>query len=375
MQVLEEFWASRRATDASSATHFVVGNEAADLDSIACAIAFAFFERDQTWVPVVQARRDDLRLRRENLAVLERCGIEASSLCCLDELPTMSRDKHVVLVDHNQATKYFQQATIDRIFDHHKDEHQHLNARRVIYSPDDAGSCASVLTMHWRPDDVPTFVADLLYMAILLDTVNFNRRAGKAQTLDYDAQRCLAPHLSFPIEHQDALFHDLQRMKNDTSHLSTTDHLRRDYKQMTCAAAHGGCWTIGMASVTLPLRALTEAGGFYDDALAFAEEHQVDVLMVLAGYQDEQAAWRRELMLLASEANAKRGVQDLAERLSSLQSHMVDLEPLDSVAHDARADQKRDAYFAVAWNQKDLRATRKQFVPAIQEVCRHVARS
>ena len=101
MQVLEEFWASRRATDAPSATHFVVGNEAADLDSIACAIAFAFFERDQTWVPVVQARRDDLRLRRENLAVLERCGIEASSLCCLDELPTMSRDKHVVLVDHN----------------------------------------------------------------------------------------------------------------------------------------------------------------------------------------------------------------------------------------------------------------------------------
>ena len=174
-------------------------------------------------------------------------------------------------------------------------------------------------------------------MAILLDTMNFNRGAGKAQTLDYEAQQCLAPHLSFPIEHQDALFHGLQRMKNDTSHLSTTDQLRRDYKQMTCAAAHGSCWTIGMASVTIPLRAITEAGGFYDDALAFAEEHQVDVLMVLAGYQDEQAAWRRELMLLASEANAKRGVQDLAERLSSLQSHMVDLEPLDSVAHDARA--------------------------------------
>ena len=355
----DRFWATRQASNASSATHFVVGNEAADLDSVACAIAYAYFDMRHEWIPVIQARRCDLRLRRENVAYLEQCGIDMDKVCCMDDVPDMHRGMHVVLVDHNRATKAFESATIDAIWDHHVDEHAHPEARvRVVCEPHDAGSCASVLVTHFRPSHMPGPVARLLYGAMLLDTLCWDEKAGKFHAIDRAAQQHLAPFVA--CDDDAALYRELLRLRNDTSHLTVSDHLRRDYKHMTCPAPNGA-WSIGMASVTQPLHEMVSAPTFLDEVRTCARQEAVHVLMILAGYERD-GTWHRELFFFAWHPSAKA----LADALASLRTHYVDLTalPLALPEHDG---------YAVAWTQHDLRATRKQFVPAMKLACEHVA--
>lgn len=354
----DKFWATRQASNASKATHFVVGNEAADLDSVACAIAYAYFDSQHEWIPVIQACRSDLRLRRENVAYLERCGLDIDTVCCLDDIPDMHRDMHVVLVDHNRATKTFEHATIDAILDHHVDEHAHPEARiRLVCEPDEAGSCASVLATYFYTSYVPVPVARLLYGAMLLDTLCWDEKAGKFHSKDRAAQQFLAPIAAW--DDDVALYHDLLRLRNDTSHLSVSDHLRRDYKHIACPAPKGA-WSIGMASVTLPLNEIVQAPTFLDEVSTFARQQTVHVLMILAGYERD-GTWHRELFFFGCDPSTKA----LADTLASLRTHHVDLSTL------SLALPEHDGY-AAAWTQHDLRATRKQFVPAMRQACEHV---
>ena len=157
-----------------------------------------------------------------------------------------------------------------------------------------------------------------------------------------------------------ALYRELLRLRNDTSHLTVSDHLRRDYKHMTCPAPNGA-WSIGMASVTQPLHEMVSAPTFLDEVRTYARQQAVHVLMILAGYERD-GTWHRELFFFAWHPSAKA----LADALASLRTHYVDLTtlPLALPEHDG---------YAVAWTQHDLRATRKQFVPAMKQACEHVA--
>ena len=356
-------------------THLVVGNEAGDLDSLACAIAFAYLAQandSAPWVPIVQTPRADLVLRPENLRVLAHCGIDPAHLCCVDELPKLlPASTCVVLVDHNRATGPFRDANVVRIIDHHNDEHAHGEALRTIYAPGDAGSCASVLATHMleRSRGVDRTVADLLYSAILVDTIGLSARAGKAQACDLAARDLLAPASSWARSDAAELWFDaLQHTKNDVSHLSTSEKLRRDYKAFECAARNAPrTWHIGTASTTEPLSAWSPTPHFFEDLDAFARARSLHALVVLTSYEipgGEHATLAREVLFYVPATGIASGAPALAEALAATHTHFVDLVPLD-VATPKHG-------WARAWTQRDVRASRKQLVPALRDVCASV---
>ncbi|WFD20902.1 exopolyphosphatase [Malassezia caprae] len=338
---MDAFLAKRQAQ--ASRTHLVVGNEAGDLDSVACAIAYAYLHQasdDAQWVPIVQTPRADLVLRPENLRVLAHCGIDPAHLCCVDELPQpLPASTCVVLVDHNRATGLFRDAKVVRILDHHNDECAHGDAQRTVYMPGDAGSCASVLTTHLleRPEAVDRAVADLLYSAILVDTLGLSAHVGKAQKCDYAARDLLAPASSWADEAAAHAWHDtLQHAKNDVSHLTTSEKLRRDYKAIECAARNAPrTWHIGTASTTEPVPAWSHTPRFYADLDAFARARSLHALLILASYEvpgDEHPALVREVLFYVPETGITSGAPALAEALAATHTHHVDLVPLDAAA-------------------------------------------
>src|ERR1700761_8959207 len=86
-------------------------NLLADLDSLASAVAYAWYATHhlgQPTVPLLQTPRVDISLRAENLYALEYSGADPSDLLTGDELPTHSApaDKYALL-DHNTLTGRF----------------------------------------------------------------------------------------------------------------------------------------------------------------------------------------------------------------------------------------------------------------------------
>jgi|APGre2960657444_1045066.scaffolds.fasta_scaffold01180_3 hypothetical protein len=74
--------------DSSSALTLVLGNEAADLDSVVCAVGLAALLQSQgcAAAAVVGVPRADLRLRPELGWLLQRLALDEKMLLCADEL-------------------------------------------------------------------------------------------------------------------------------------------------------------------------------------------------------------------------------------------------------------------------------------------------
>ncbi|WFD32467.1 exopolyphosphatase [Malassezia sp. CBS 17886] len=374
MSVLNAFLRTCKGHAQHGAQHWCVGNEAGDLDSVACALAYAYLETfvrpsGPRWMPALAMHRADLALRLENEVALRRCGIDVNDMCCLEDIPPLGPDAEVVLVDHNHARGAFARAKVVGILDHHADEGQHTDAAtRIVCSPEHAGSCASVLTMYFAPQlpaapPIPRPLADLLLSAISIDTVNFSPSAGKAQAVDFLARDWLLPHSSFAKE-VTAYFTQLRAAKKDVGRLTTPEHLRRDYKQFSSEAAGGGTWEIGASSILESLADFSARDGsrdaFVKQLHEFATARQLDVLVVVAGYRENDKS-RRALLWYVPQITAAN--KQLADAFASCNAGGVDLEPMQL---DVAASE------CLAWLQRDPHVTRKQFVPALREVCASV---
>jgi hypothetical protein len=85
----EALRAGRAALAGLEPLTLVLGNEAADMDSIACACAYAALlraEGDAGAVALVSVPRADLRLRTDAAWLLERQGVDTAALVFSDEL-------------------------------------------------------------------------------------------------------------------------------------------------------------------------------------------------------------------------------------------------------------------------------------------------
>ncbi|KAG6818986.1 hypothetical protein H0H93_016606 [Arthromyces matolae] len=247
----------------------VMGNEAGDLDSVASSIAYAWFrskEYNEKAIPLLQLNRSDLDLRAENTYALSLAGITQpkEQLLFLDDIPSFSLTNPTTpfpsctfsLVDHNTLGSAYTfnnpAANVNAVLDHHADEGHHLNASPRIISS--CGSCTShVASLFFSlPEaEFPATLATLLLTGILIDT-NGLKPGGKAENTDHTAAGFLAPRSTLapslpqnliaslttdPSAQPDAL-HDtsaikgltkkLREIKEDVSHLSARDLLRRD---------------------------------------------------------------------------------------------------------------------------------------------------
>ncbi|OCH94607.1 DHH phosphoesterase [Obba rivulosa] len=399
---LASFLSSQRsaylsALSSGTADEWIIatGNEAGDLDSLASAIAYAYYSsklapHPAPTVPLAHMARADLALRAENLHALARAGLDpaAPPLLFTDDLPEPLPTHMFALVDHNRLHPRFDRpgARVVAIVDHHADEGHHTDADpRIVQVP--VGSCASLVAqlLAAHAESVPPALATLLLSAIAVDTNGLAPR-GKTTPADTAAasfllpRSTLAPSAAFapdaPHTHPalQALSAALAAHKAGVAHLGTRDLLRRDYKEYTLAA-RGAPVRAGLASVPLGLRAWLARDGpaFARGAEAWMAERGLAVLGVLTSWRDAEKPGksgrgkhrREQAWVVRCDAEGGKLAKRLFRGLEESEELRLKAEAWEEVG---LREGFGEGYEARVYKQKNTDATRKVTAPLMQKI-------
>lgn len=303
---------ARTLVEQGEARRFVLGNESADLDSMASAVACGYFltelapDGGAPFVPLVNVPRADYKLRTEAVFLFDAVGIGPERLTFIDEVDLdalrAGGELQLVLVDHNvlAAGQAALADAVTGIIDHHKDEGGHPGLALRIVAP--VGSAATLVAERLLEHDasrVEAGLAKLLLGTILLDTVNLDPAARRATASDLAAAAQLE---SICGADRGALFERLQFEKFNVATLDTADLLRKDYK-----AYRFGEVRCGIASVLLPVAQWLEKDpGLATSLATFARAQDLDLLLAMNAYTDPE--FRRELVVWSEDAALRRRV-------------------------------------------------------------------
>jgi len=295
---------TRAAVADGRARRVVLGNEAADLDSMAAAVGYAYFlssagAGEAVFVPVINIPRADYKLRTEAAYLFAEAGIPVSLLTFADELDlddlAGSEAAEIVLVDHNvlAAGQQGLAPAVVGVIDHHKDEGGFADARVRVIEP--VGSACTLVGEALLGDAGAALepgLAKLLAGTILLDTVNLDPAAQRATPKD---GAVVARLLEICGADRTALFERLQFEKFNVASLDTADLLRKDYKEYQMGAVR-----CGIASVLLPIARWQEKDPALPASLAeFAAQRGLDALLAMNAFTDPE--FRRELVIWAAD--------------------------------------------------------------------------
>ncbi len=384
--------------------HRYLLNAILDLDSLASAIAYAWYATEiqkSPTVSLIQTPRSDLHLRAENLHALSLAGFDVTepAILCIDDIPPSSPfpSNRFALVDHNRLQPVFSldnpDARVVAIIDHHDDEECHKDTAdpRIIVTP--TGSATSLVARLLEekcPSAIPSELATLLLCGILIDT-NGLKEGGKAETTDRAAAAFLLPHSLLASESGDSAGSGLQdhdqiqglsavlhSKKADVSHLETRDLLRRDYKEYTMVPSWAPEQTIlvGLCSVPVGLKSwISRDEAFWASTEQWAEDRKLSVLGILTSFRDEEkmnkhgkAKHRREQLFVVKED----GVEGLAERLFKGLKHSEELElkKRSFVQHYGVEEGVGfgPSFQAKVWQQGNTDATRKVTAPLVKDI-------
>jgi exopolyphosphatase len=299
------FLAGTRAAVADGRVRrLVLGNEAADLDSMAAAVGYAYAlsaarSDESAFVPVINIPRADYKLRTEAAYLFAEAGIPVESLTFADELDlgrlAGADGTEIVLVDHNVLAAGQQElaCAVVGVIDHHKDEGGFADARVRVIEP--VGSACTLVAAALLGDAgalVEPGLAKLLAGTILLDTVNLDPAAQRATPKDGAIVTRL---LEICGADRNALFERLQFEKFNVASLDTADLLRKDYKEYRLGAVR-----CGIASVLLPIARWQEKDPELTASLAeFAAQRGLDALLAMNAFTDPE--FRRELVVWAAD--------------------------------------------------------------------------
>ena len=146
----------------------VIGNEAADLDSMVCAVSYALtVSREKTdnnndnddddavdavaVVPMIGVPREDFALRTDAAWLFAQVGVDVDALTFSDDVDPLALDaagrlSELILVDHNVPSTSLSSLApkITRVIDHHEDESKYPPTAAVEIVL--LGSCATLVT-------------------------------------------------------------------------------------------------------------------------------------------------------------------------------------------------------------------------------------
>ncbi|KAF7790598.1 hypothetical protein EIP86_001554 [Pleurotus ostreatoroseus] len=392
-----------------SAKEWVVamGNEAGDLDSMASAIAWAWYAstvQKTPTVPLIQTPHADLHLRAENLHALSLAGFNSTKpdLLCIDDLSPPPLPSHrFALVDHNRLHPTFAsadpEAHVVAVLDHHADEGCHLDAApRIVVVP--TGSAASLVANALRDGcaaagvDLPRELATLLLCAILVDTGGL-KEGGKAEAADHEAAAFLVPisllnkdeggtNFSATALHEahdvQELTQTLQAKKADVSHLNTRDLLRRDYKEYSLVPSWASDKPIlvGLSTVPMGLKSwVPRDAAFWTSTEEWMKDRGLAVLGILTSFRDEEkmnkhgkGKHRREQLFVVREGELEGLAEKIFQGLKS--NEELDLKKIN-LTEDYGV--QGDVGFAPeykwkVWKQGNVEATRKITAPVVKAI-------
>lgn len=222
---------------------FVVGNEAADVDSLVSAYVMAQLleSPDVQGIALAQIPREEFRLRGDALALFKEAGSKVLAdgspvhLHFWDEIDWPAVDglegRSVVLTDHNKMTSpiasHFD-GRVEWVLDHHAGGIQYPDARNDI--DEGLGSCCSLVTeqLLQRSSAKSRELVTLLAGVILLDCRNFDEKEKKGTDRDRAALEQLQTLV--PMKGSKAWYKELMHARKDVSHLSVRDLMLLDTK-------------------------------------------------------------------------------------------------------------------------------------------------
>lgn len=338
----------------------VCGNEAADLDSMVSSVAYAFVLA-QTYpekkvIPVIRISRADLALRPEIGYLFFEAGMNIEHLVFSDDvnLDNILLHADLVLVDHNRLGGELHQYStkVLAILDHHKDEGFYMDAapRKI----ETVGSTATLVAREFNDFGVAVEqdMAMLLGGTLLLDTVNLSTSAGRVTQLDIEVAEKILPLCPMPA---DELFKRLQGRQADTHGLSTSDLLRKDYKEY-----QAGSVKYGVASVKLSIKKWQKRD---EDLVAkfftFSADRNLDLLIAMSSYNNPD--FHRELIVFwpAKKGHKKR-------LLKYLESQDLELTPFACV--EAIEGNNKNITF---YSQGNRQVSRKILQPLLDDFFIH----
>ena len=399
----------QQALQQKGTASFVIGNESADLDSIACALVYGYLQsskiqarrQNHFLIPVVNIPASDLPLRPELTALLRHADCKPEDLINLDDLgrlPLALQKASWMLVDHNvlpgEVGKHYFDA-ITGVIDHHEDEGKIPTAAepRIITK---SGSCSSLVVNNLRStwdaissasssvgaanaqssdgvvdDSAYTSgwdaqVAKLALGAILIDTQNLQ---DKFKTTEHDVEAVryleakinVSPRYGKDYDRQ-KFFDEISAAKADLDSLSLEDVLRKDYKSWT-----EGSLTLGISSVVKPVDHLKSKAGNRNDQLFkslrdFGTSRHLDIFAVMTAFQDESKEFKRELLVLPLSEHGKKGSQRFVERAAE-KLNLRDASSGVVTTSESTSDEQA----IKLWQQGNVSASRKQVAPMLRE--------
>lgn len=393
----------------SSPITFVVGNESAgkvlpgylratrlltttDLDSLCSAVVLAYLRTytnplgsNTVYIPLSNLPHSDLALRPELLPVLSAASLQPQDLITLSDLPPSSHfasklpaDKtRWLLVDHNALQGELGSVYGTRLFgciDHHDEEGKVpadcSSEPRIVQK---SGSCSSLIVEYCKDawsalsnnssdSEMKQWDADLARLAlapILIDTTNLKDK-HKVTDVDINAVKYLESLTTSEANgslDRDEYFNRISAAKNDISHLSLPDILRKDYKQWNEAGFVG----FGISSVVKDVKFLIDKAGskvkFLAAAKDFAHERGLTLFAIMTTSQ-QAGTFRRELLVWGLNDRGSA----IAQRFEEGCKEGLGLE----IWGEGTLDFKDDDQWRHCWWQGKVENSRKQVAPMLK---------
>ncbi|TPX70342.1 inorganic diphosphatase [Spizellomyces sp. 'palustris'] len=383
----------------------VLGNEAADLDSVVSSLAYAFLRHTNdvppntqtnrpTYIPVVAIPRADFPLRTECTFALRDAFPTVDfqmALTFLDDINlddlAETTDLSLVLVDHNRLSPSLEKFAghVTGVLDHHKDEGCNLEANPRMIAP--VGSATTLIVEEWakyltvngtvQPNVLEPELARLLLGPILLDTVNLQVEYGRTTERDKQAVEFLLPFVrgaKMSDEDNrafvDQLYNGLHKAKFSVSNLTSYDLLRKDYKEWII-----GPFRLGISSISWHVGsengwAVRDGNGNEKAGLMqlraschrFAQEKQLDCHLLLTAFDysmenpTSARGFERELMV-CFDGKLATNVQAMGQISRALKASELQLEALTEGEY---------------YIQKNVTCSRKQVQPIMQHILENI---
>lgn len=332
----------------------VMGNEAADLDSMASAVCYAWYlyldDSSQNPFPLINIPKADFKLRTEAVFLFEEAGVNIDHLLFLedidlDKLKSGSNLK-LILVDHNKlaSDQTGLETLISGILDHHADEKSYpLDAVTDIRPVGSAATLVTELFLKDQHSSIEKSLGTLLLGTILLDTVNLNPEAERVTDDDSRAAKGIVDITGLDSA---KLFEKLQFEKFNVSSLGSYDLLRKDYKEWQF-----GSVKLGIGSVLLPIEKWASKDPYIvGECEHYLKERNLDVLLAMNAFTSLE--FTRQLLMYIPNDKLKVDTSEF------LEGSDLGLEKIDIGLYEESC---------LFYNQKNLSISRKKLQPILKD--------
>ncbi|CAH0481115.1 unnamed protein product [Peronospora belbahrii] len=349
--------------------HVLLGNEAADADSIVSSLTYAFIhtqlQPETLCVPVIPIYRNELILRCDVTALFQTLEVNTDALVFVDEFPwdIIKSKVKVTLLDHNALSNKkipaLKGMQVVEIIDHHCDLGQHIDAekREIAFADGNALVASTCTLVAERLKEVVyhnahRMLSTMLLGVIALDSINFDPGAKKVTPRDVKAAQNLE---ETAFAKKEELFKWLQQEKFNPVHwdsFTLENCLQVDYKEFTFAKK------VGISVVLVDLVAfvfkLKDATALRKKLVVYCKQNDLAFLVVMTMFRTSHGKRHRQLLFFQEIGDdAQHCVAFLKEEGSLL------LDPFQL------PETHRNEHM-IAFNQLNTGASRKQVAPLVQ---------